>query len=183
MGREALVTEMIRQLESNRTDVVSLKMLNTIMTDPKYRNDFLALRMDELAYLGINPFTFRYIDPIFRPINNFTQLVITPPLTIFKNIKSIGNKSMNYVLGRPQPVIEEPIPYKLRTKEVIFDDIISRIETQSENPEFFMGYKVFIFRLSWIKSLLEVPFYICRSSIYSLLFYVFHGFSIYNRNC
>lgn len=84
IGRENLVREVHKQLEENQTTTLTLTMLNNIVIDPKYLNDFLQLRPDQMYKINFYPIQRQYIAPAY----NGVSYILTLPLKPFKPLKS-----------------------------------------------------------------------------------------------
>ena len=138
LGKEVMRNEVIRELQENRTNRVTLRMLNNIVAKPEHFYDFLQLRLHQRYEIGFNIVYHGVLLPPVRTFNNGVHYGVTKTKGVY-----------DWLLDRkPEP---EPEPFQVRTKEFVYDKIvsttkvtygkkISKIQVDLEDPNLFYDY-------------------------------------------
>lgn len=139
LGYEVLKKEVIRLLELNKTETLTLAMLDEIVKNPKYYDQLCHLRIEEQHLIKFSPFYYGY----FEPALNGVTTRITAPIQPILKIKSWVVSKFGETPKPVQPVPENQTPFVVVTKEVLFSRSLTRVEKLCENSETFYNDDIY----------------------------------------
>ena len=138
LGHAVLKTEVIRLLELNRTETLTLAMLDEIVRNPKYYNQLCLLRMDEQHIINFSSLYYGYYQPVLNGVITVAKVPVQPILKIKSwVVRKFGTTDV------VQPVPESQPPFVVVTKEVFFSRSLTRIEKLCDNSETFYNGDIY----------------------------------------